>query len=568
MEYKDIVSQLEPLKKDLNQFLNIYAPFLFGRSKRSTKEKDQGDVFDDYTKETEEQEVVTLYLYDFIYRGLENFFFHYYLTLVSASRSTAATKYLSSIFEPVLYKLIEQRILFEGSFETDRSKRALRDLFNEHKKKRAEEEDIHVIDGKKHNYESYSYTLEFLEKRSIPCDPPNSINGHSEWSAFLKKNILTPYIDAPIHDGKVLEDDDFWEKGAESGEKEGETVEELKLRKEFALLQILAMMVKCHEYTTSSKRKVLENFKNVVKADRDLVVNRITELRRNAEKQIRVKKRKITKLKSMKQFEAIEVYQKDIDEFLLDVNQRCKSLEGDARKHLQVQKKRMLLLLEEIKLEKKKNDGESSKVVLDLSSKLTEERFLKEFTGFVVRNIIESYNDNLEGFYKNVFYILEPDIKDKVSIIQALEKSGGADGIKLELDSEEKEQLDNSLKILRAKINSSVKGIFQAKIVLGSVLVPIQDLLELSIDLHSFKMILHSKVSFPQKAAMKLSSEIVKSLLILNSIQNAVPKNNIVLEGRENEKDPMKGVNISLLNRLIAEVQTKKMNSELMKGVD
>lgn len=125
--HQEVVAALEPLKEDLAKFSDVYEPFKFGKASLSKDIAQDVDAFDDaMAVESFETQLDSLYWYNFIYVAMELFLFRYYLTLISSTASTDAIQYLTTIFEPVLSQAIEIRTVFQGSFETDRTKRAFR----------------------------------------------------------------------------------------------------------------------------------------------------------------------------------------------------------------------------------------------------------------------------------------------------------------------------------------------------------------------------------------------------------------------------------------------------------
>ncbi|MBU3918030.1 hypothetical protein KKA14_21080, partial [bacterium] len=125
--YQEVSAALSPLKEDLQKFTDLNEPFKFGKASLSKdKVSDEGGFDDTFGVESFEDELRTLYWYHFIYLGMELFLFRYYLLLITTTESKQAIKYLTQIFEPALLKAIENRTVFLGSFETDRSKKKYR----------------------------------------------------------------------------------------------------------------------------------------------------------------------------------------------------------------------------------------------------------------------------------------------------------------------------------------------------------------------------------------------------------------------------------------------------------
>ncbi len=189
--YQDIVSDLEPLKNDLDKLVEAYEPFKFGKASLSKDVTADSDAFEDAMGvESFDSQLSTLAWYDFIYHGMELFLFRYYLTLVLSTTSETAIRYLTSIFEPILQKAIENRSVFLGSFETDRSKRTFRIPYQkllEELKKEPLKKNIKTQSG---IFETYTYSLGMLDQSTLTCELESVPEVGSQWGRVLKNYIL------------------------------------------------------------------------------------------------------------------------------------------------------------------------------------------------------------------------------------------------------------------------------------------------------------------------------------------------------------------------------------------
>ena len=70
----------------------------------------------------------------------------------------------------------------------------------------------------------------------------------------------------------------------------------------------------------------------------------------------------------------------------------------------------------------------------------------------------------------------------------------------------------------------------------------------------SLKSLLGLNFTSPQNPrGVVLEPILIDKILHLNQIVNPVPKNNLVLEGKETEKDPLNRLNLTALKKLIGE---------------
>jgi hypothetical protein len=161
----------------------------------------------------------------------------------------------------------------------------------------------------------------------------------------------------------------------------------------------------------------------------------------------------------------------------------------------------------------------------------------------------------MEPFYENLFEILAPSTQEKIVIIQALKKSGGEKSINLTLTQEEEAEFENMVATMKGKIEQTMPGIFRSKMIFLSLAIPVEDLFRISINNQSMKRLLRLKLAQPNTGKqVHVSQETAKAMLVLNMVINPVPKNNLILEGKENEQDPQKSINSALLNKIVSEV--------------
>ena len=153
------------MKIDLQTFTEGYEIFKFGKASLSQNTASDLDAFDDaMSDESAESQVRTLYWYSFIYQALEQFIIKYYLTLVTSTASVEAIAYLTKIFEPAIAKVVLNTVIFEGSFETDQSKRSLKKPYCDYAKKASSEPLKKKIKTNKGIFEIHNFNHRLVKK--------------------------------------------------------------------------------------------------------------------------------------------------------------------------------------------------------------------------------------------------------------------------------------------------------------------------------------------------------------------------------------------------------------------
>jgi len=535
--YQEIFSALSPLKDDLLRFSEMYVPFKFGKASTSREKTADDGVFDEDLGESFEDQIATLYWYNFIYLGIEHFLLKYYLTLVSTTTSKIAIRFLSGIFKPAIQKAIENRIIFEASFETDISKRKFRRPFLEYCKKREQDPVKKKIKTKKGIFEIYSHNLELLKNQNFDFELAESIGEDSGWGQFVDYELLDG-ISFVLQKGGLKE----------------EPLPHKAIK--YILSHILSMLVCCVQYKRKSKYKTLELFQQRVESDKELTDKRIEKIRSLSERQIRQMERKVTKLRRMKQKDTAAVYQRDIELYVDKVEEKCRNIVDNSKFELQMQKRRIQKMYQTISRDKDTSEGSSAKFLLDLIIKVSPKRdFLREYTRQIAEDIQNEYDTELEPLYQNIFHILQPSIQEKVILIQSLEKTGEDNSVKLSLTDEEIKQNENIINLLKLKIKKGMPDIFNCRVVQATTLIPLNDLFKLSIDNESLQTLLKLKVlSKTSSKPIVLKEAIIKVLLVLNLVTNPVPRNRILIDNEDYLGEQNATLNTVLLNQLLSDI--------------
>jgi len=329
-----------------------------------------------------------------------------------------------------------------------------------------------------------------------------------------------------------------------------------------ALVHIITMIIKSARFQKTAKNELLNRFESRIAQDLDLAKKRIEEIKKESDKKLREMTRKVSKLKRMKQEDAVINFQKDIDTFKQKTDKKSASIIANSKTVASMQRKRLGKLQAQIEREKTQSDADSVANLLEVTNRAAnDDEFLKEFKNFIKDFVSGAYVKELETFYRHLFEIVGASILDKVAIVQSLQKSAGG-GVPVSLSESDLDAFGVIVGNMKDRINEMLPLVFEYSIDLYSSKVMINDLLNLRIDNKSMQKILTLKVSSPKNPIKaKLEVPVIKSLLSLNNLLNPVPFFNLLQPGKEKERDPLKSIDVSLLNRLITESKASSAKS-------
>ncbi|MBU3918120.1 hypothetical protein KKA14_21530, partial [bacterium] len=321
------------------------------------------------------------------------------------------------------------------------------------------------------------------------------------------------------------------------------------------LTHVLTLLITSSQQRKEAWQKVLDGFKQRLIADLKLAQNRVDEIKKVSQKKLREMGKKASKLQRLKQDMAVKEFQEEIAKYRNSVDSKCAQILAYTKQEAALQKQRIIHMFHEISKEKKKNDALPARQLIDLISRMGDgQKFTTEFTDFLIQSIARKYQKNLQPLYANVFDVLKPTLLSKVSLIQALRKNSDAAGIHLELTDEEQNSFNGIVTGVKNKLRKLEPDIFNYTVKIQTTTVAIDTLLNISIDNPSLRLILSMKVSSPENPkTVQLNPSLIKKILELNHIITPVPTNDLLLEGKGNEKDPLSVVNTTLLKKLIME---------------
>lgn len=321
--------------------------------------------------------------------------------------------------------------------------------------------------------------------------------------------------------------------------------------RESALMHIMAMLINCVGFQRQARGKILERFEKRVDADRKLEEKRIVEMQRQVEKKLRGMERKLSKIKRLKQEETAKVLERDIKNFKRNVTERYHAIRRDSKLMLQKQESRLKKLVDSIADEKTNGEAAAPRSILQLTEEIQSDgTFRNSFANHVTLSMESQYVETLIPFYRNLFKILSLSIRQKVALIQSLERSKGTDAIPIALSEEERTEFDSMIDSRKEEANWLLPGVLEAKAVCMTQAIPLDTLLHLRIDNRTFAAFLKMKIVAPGSGKpISIPIEVLTKLLELNSAINPVPIHNLLKE-QIDERDPQKSVDIGRLVKL------------------
>ena len=368
---------------------------------------------------------------------------------------------------------------------------------------------------------------------------------------FLKQYILA--IGRPII---TIEKDDPQYDQSDAFREEMDRIIELGTR-QFVFMQLIRSMITFSTNKRQAKYQILERFKQRIKSEHELEVKRIEEMRKLASKKLRDMEKKVGKYKRLKQEETVDAINKDIEAFKQKLDIKIKTIHQNSKDELGQKKERLNVLFQEVSQNKAMNLGISAQFLLEAIEMIEPEgEFTKTFPEFIAKEIERNYSKDMEPLYKNLFSILKLTPDEKQLIIQALEKSGDMSSVKLSLDEDEKAIIERAIDDLKDKIERDAPDVFNAKVIFQTRTIPIETLLNISLDSQSIHNLLCLKTTSSQTTQMSnLKADTIRAIVELNKKVNPLPKNRIIQTGKAKEKNYEKRINASMLDSILNQIQ-------------
>jgi len=521
--YAEIVSILEPLKKDLEAFTDSYQAFKFGNASLMKGAASEEEAHDDsFGTESTKDQLKLLYFYHFIYEGIEQFLFKYFALLIFSTPNKQAIRYLSELFEPAIQKAILTKKSFIGGFEFDRNRRALSPLYKTYCASRLTDPQKAKISTKKIIYEAWNYNLPLIQRYSLHFQGDKIPIKESTWGvfieAFLHDRIAPGFLGCPPP--------------TEAEEEEG-AYERPKLPAELRKLAFTYLLNQLLINVTSEKDSrtlLLERLRKSVTDDKLLIKNMLGELKSQAEKNLRATDRKIKALKRMKQDKSAEVFEEDIKKIRLQVESRATRIHEHHVALSANQNKKINKLLLITLNEKELNTRTPAGRLISLANSLDPDGdFTQDFIRFTADEIRGGYVKHLEPYYKGLFIIMSPSVFEKIRIIRALEYAGMKNGVQLKLS--EKETQENLVLVnkLTARVKQLKPDVFSAKLYIKDYCAPLVDLIAMGLTSQTWCALLTMKfTSLNNPRPARLESAVCKGILALNLV--SIPTQSCVLE--------------------------------------
>ncbi len=320
------------------------------------------------------------------------------------------------------------------------------------------------------------------------------------------------------------------------------------------LIHILSLLITSSQKRKEAWQKVLVRFKQRLISDQELAQGRVEEIKKESQKKLREMGKKSSKLQRLKQSAAVKDFEKEMEVYQQSIDQKCRQIIKFAKQDAVAQKQRITQMFHKISKDKKKHDALPARRLFDLLCQMEQgEQFKNEFMDQVIQSISQKYQQKLEPLYKNLFTVFKPTLLKKVGLAQALARSGETNGVQLQISAEEQKGFDGIIQGIKNNIRKQKPDIFDCQTKFPNINVTVDGLLNIKVDNASLLPILNMTFSSPKNPkAAKLHPALLKKLLELNHIMTPVAVNNLVLEGKENERDPAKRINTSLLKKLIS----------------
>ena len=202
-------------------------------------------------------------------------------------------------------------------------------------------------------------------------------------------------------------------------------------------------------------------------------------------------KQKAAKARRQEQLDFAEALDLDVAQLIKKTEAKFENYGEAVVVEFARQRKRLQELFAKISDDKDFKESGSARFLLTLVDHLDiDGLFIRDFTKRVATIIENDYSEDMEPFYNNMFDILNPSVQEKVKLIQSLEKSGGAEGVKLSLSDEENAERDKMIAMLRQKIKNGMPKVFDSKLIYKTTLVPIEDIFKIAIDNESLQTML------------------------------------------------------------------------------
>ena len=323
------------------------------------------------------------------------------------------------------------------------------------------------------------------------------------------------------------------------------------------LIHISALLITSSQKRKEAWQKVLERFKQRLISDQKLAQSRVEEIKKESQKKLREMGKKASKLERLKQGAAVEDFKKEMEIYQQSVAQKNRQIIKFAKQEAELQKQRITQMFHKISKDKKRNDALSARHLFELICQMDEgEQFKNEFMDYLIQSTAQKYQQKLEPLYSNMFTVFNPTLLKKVSLVKALNKSGDVDGVRLVLSDEEQKGFNGIVQGIKNNLRKQKPDIFDCQAKIANIIATIDGLLNIKIDNPSLLLVLGTNFFAPKNPkAAKLHPGLIKRILELNHIMTPVAENSLILEGKENERDPVNRINTSLLRKLIAENQ-------------
>ena len=521
--FAEIQRRLNPLSVEIKALTESYQLFRFSSSPHAI-----GSGTGESLPVTRKALIKDLYLQSFLYRGMEQFIFRYFLTLLSQARHPIALRQLSAQFRPLLARIEEISQQFQLSLLFDPDKRALRKEFQETFKHLENGETFALStgvpgggtppEGSPAEFRP-AFTHRILRSRGFVIAERLNDSQWKPWREFLKAHVL----------------------------KEPDPQRQTSL-----LVAVLNSLV-LHRRNT---------FAGMLEASRKLASHADTLDKREKIKLEHVKKRfaaetnkkkeRLIALRARKQHQAAALMAKDLETHKVRQQRLLKGLEQATtrRRTMALDNARKLARQSETGLQGQLG-GEAGAVMGRLLAEGNAHELRQRLVPELIRYLHDFKDDTFRPFFCNVFQAvpgLYPTekmvLRGEISSLYELEDA------ELNLSEEEREAFERQVENRREELEHGFPGLLDLKLMEGPLMMSLERLLILGLTQGSLELVLNLEFGIPGKRKQRIPKAAWARILMLNHLLHPVAKIDVMLPNADQADAPAKRINFNSLRKM------------------
>ncbi|MCH9044541.1 MAG: hypothetical protein IIA40_00375 [SAR324 cluster bacterium] len=517
---QEVQAKLGVLKSEA-EILEVSLPmFKFGRAARR-KEAGQGNAIEDTLEFTDQDLLNDLYFQSFLFNGLEQFIFRYYLTLLSATGNVRALRQISQIFYPLLAKTVELRIRFQTSFATEREKLRLRKPYLEFYKARESLPPVEIIAENGRQTRKINYTHTLLDMNAFSRGETYRPRQKEHWSGYLQREVL----------------------------------DQMNTPRGYALLmELLNTLIWDTQCAMEGKVKAAGTLRAFADEQERLGKIQMAKQKKMLDETKRKKAKSLAKFRAQEQANMVEVVQRELQELEAQGSEKLEQMQQAIEKRREAQIARVDQLEATARQDREGNLGKNAAALYGVLQELDSAKALRSgLVAYIIQQVQEDKDDHSDALYRNLFTVLtDLHPTEKMMLRSAVAQKLTLEAHELPVSEQELEQYRQQIISRKTELNLEVPGVLDQRLAQGPVQAKIDDLLSMGLTPASLLLLFSLPFSGPNKPAAKLPGEAVKKLLMLNQLSNPLAENDITLPNVEASAPAMKRVNFNRLQKLMA----------------